>query len=115
LPDFWRLPDSRHHRAGVESRSPAGITSSRRERRGRINVVLASGAIAVPSSRTGRERRLLWQPSMRRHHEAAASAIVTALVMVIPVAGGLWARWTSLQRSVAAPEKAAEADHEREA
>jgi hypothetical protein len=52
---------------------------------------------------------------MRRHHEAAASAIVTALVMVIPVAGGLWARWTSLQRSVAAPEKAAEADHEREA
>jgi hypothetical protein len=51
---------------------------------------------------------------MRRHHEAAASAIVTALVMVIPVAGGLWARWTSLQRPVAAPEKAAEADHERE-
>jgi hypothetical protein len=49
---------------------------------------------------------------MRRHHEAA-SAIVTALAMVIPVAGGLWARLVSLRASETPPEKPAEAAHER--
>jgi hypothetical protein len=42
---------------------------------------------------------------MRRHHEAAASAIVSALTMVIPVAGGLWARLVTLRKIAPPPEK----------
>ena len=52
---------------------------------------------------------------MRAHHEAATSAIVTALAMVIPVAGALWARATALQRSVPPAKKPTEAGHGREA
>jgi len=52
---------------------------------------------------------------MRRHHEAAASAIVSAVVMVLPVAGGLWARLVSLRAAQTPPKKLAEAAHERTA
>jgi hypothetical protein len=52
---------------------------------------------------------------MRGHHEAAASAIVSALAMVIPVAGALWARAMSLQPHAPPAKKATEAGHEREA
>jgi hypothetical protein len=50
---------------------------------------------------------------MRRHHETT-SAIVSALVMVIPVAGGLWARFVALQKSASATAKPSEAGHERQ-
>ena len=52
---------------------------------------------------------------MRAHHEAATSAIASALAMVIPVAGALWARAVALQRSVPPAKKTTEAGHEREA
>jgi hypothetical protein len=52
---------------------------------------------------------------MRRHHDATASAIVSALAMVIPVAGGLWARLVSLRAAKTPPEKPTEAAHERTA
>jgi hypothetical protein len=52
---------------------------------------------------------------MRAHHEAATSAIVSALAMVIPVAGALWARALSLQRGAPPAKKPTEAGHEREA
>jgi len=52
---------------------------------------------------------------MRAHHEAATSAIVSALAMVIPVAGALWARAIALQRSVPPAKKTTEAGHGREA
>ncbi|HEX4913176.1 MAG TPA: hypothetical protein VFV51_04420 [Vicinamibacterales bacterium] len=52
---------------------------------------------------------------MRRHHEAAASAIVSALAMVIPVAGVLWARALSLQRGAPPVKNPREAADEREA
>jgi hypothetical protein len=48
---------------------------------------------------------------MRRHHETT-SAIVSALVMVIPVAGGLWARFVALQK--AASPIPPEANHEQQ-
>jgi hypothetical protein len=51
---------------------------------------------------------------MRRHHETAASALVSALVMVLPMAGGLWARLISLQKIAPPPEKPSEAGHERQ-
>jgi hypothetical protein len=52
---------------------------------------------------------------MRSHHEAATSAIVSALAMVIPVAGALWARAVSLQRTTPPAKQSPEAGHEREA
>jgi hypothetical protein len=52
---------------------------------------------------------------MRRHHEQAATAIVEALAMVLPVAGGLWARLVALRKTTTPPEKVSEADHERAA
>ena len=52
---------------------------------------------------------------MRSHHEAATSAIVSALAMVIPVAGALWARAISLRPTASPAKKATEAGHEREA
>lgn len=52
---------------------------------------------------------------MRTHHEAATSAIVSALAMVIPVAGALWARVTALQRSGPPAKATREAGDEREA
>ena len=52
---------------------------------------------------------------MRRHHEPAATAIVEALVMVLPVAGGLWARLVALKKAPAPPEEPPEAGHERQA
>ena len=60
------------------------------------------------------ERRLLCRVIVRRHHEAAATALVSALAMVIPVAGGLWARLVSIRAGTQPPEKPAEADHDRE-
>jgi hypothetical protein len=51
---------------------------------------------------------------MRRHHEAAAAAIVSALAMVIPVAGALWARAVSLQRTPPPANHSPEAGHEQE-
>ncbi|HEX8027632.1 MAG TPA: hypothetical protein VF491_04175 [Vicinamibacterales bacterium] len=51
---------------------------------------------------------------MRRHHETAMSAIVATVAMVIPVAGGLWARVISLRKSATPPEKPAEAGDERQ-
>jgi hypothetical protein len=50
---------------------------------------------------------------MRRHHEQATTAIVEALAMVLPVAGGLWARLVAL-RKTPSPEKPSEASHERQ-
>jgi hypothetical protein len=50
---------------------------------------------------------------MRRHHEATTTTIVSALAMVIPVAGGLWARVISLRKTAAPSEKPAEASDER--
>jgi hypothetical protein len=53
---------------------------------------------------------------MRGHHEAAASAIVSALAMVIPVAGALWARAILLQPDTPpAKKKSTEAGHDRKA
>jgi hypothetical protein len=50
---------------------------------------------------------------MRSHHEAATSAIVSALAMVIPVAGALWARAISLQRTTPPAKPCREEAHER--
>jgi hypothetical protein len=52
---------------------------------------------------------------MRRHHEAATNAIVSALAMVIPVAGGLWARLVTLRKTAPPSEKPSEAGNERQA
>jgi hypothetical protein len=50
------------------------------------------------------ERRLLNRPiSMRRHHEGAAT-IVPALVMLLPVAGVLWARLISIRGTSPPPQ-----------
>jgi hypothetical protein len=51
--------------------------------------------------------------AMRRHHEAATTAIVSALAMVIPVAGGLWARLVMLRKAAPPSEKPSEAGDER--
>jgi hypothetical protein len=56
---------------------------------------------------------LLSDGFMRRHHEAATTAIVEAIAMVIPVAGGLWARLITLRKTAPPPEKPPEACHER--
>jgi hypothetical protein len=58
---------------------------------------------------------LLTRESVRSHHEVATSAIVSALAMVIPVAGALWARAVSLQRGAPPARKPTEAGDEREA
>jgi hypothetical protein len=51
---------------------------------------------------------------VRRHHEQAATTIVEAIAMVLPVAGGLWARLIALRKGAPPPEKASEAGHERQ-
>jgi hypothetical protein len=52
---------------------------------------------------------------MRRHHETAASVLVSALVMALPVAGGLWARLITLRKITPPSEKSSEAGHEPQA
>jgi hypothetical protein len=52
---------------------------------------------------------------MRSHHEAATSVIVSALAMVIPVAGALWARAVSLRRPASPAKPSREDGHERQA
>jgi hypothetical protein len=52
---------------------------------------------------------------MRSHHEATTSAIVSALAMVIPVAGVLWARAISLKPTAPAAKPSREDGHERQA
>ena len=51
---------------------------------------------------------------MRAHHEAATPAIVSALAMVIPVAGALWARALALQRRLPPAKKMTEAGDDRQ-
>lgn len=69
----------------------------------------------MPVEADDTERGLLRAGFVRRHHEAAASAIVSALAMVIPVAGVLWARALSLQRGAPPVKNPREAADEREA
>jgi hypothetical protein len=115
LPDFWRVPDFRQRwQAPDRAIAPEFWRRARAHQRCRTSwpqaVQLRCLSSRAPAGTTFALRR-----SMRRHHEAATSAIVAALAMAIPVAGGLWARWTSLQRPPAKPVKPAEGSHEQEA
>ena len=109
-PEFWRLPEFRQCIATVETQIRLELSDARGNGRSRTRVFCAScNSDAFRAAGAGTPFAVA--APMRGHHEAT-SAIVSALAMVIPVAGALWARAISLQPPPA--KKSTEAGHERE-
>jgi hypothetical protein len=114
LPEFWRLPDFRQ---------PVNLAPKqvRHEKRAR-SMKQAQPCTRRRGANCNRDAFAARRPGtpfavgalMRAHHEAATSAIVSALAMVIPVASALWARATALQRGAPPAKTTREAGDERE-